>query len=366
MQNLEIASTLDEGAERMQERSLLTDASADHVGRYGGFSFGGEHPRGVTAVAPMQRGVRFPNGARAAVLLTFDVEGNYGNGVGDERAEIENYKEICRSLIANGVPATFNVVGQMVQDYGGEFIRWMLEAGEVAPHGYVHDMNKRYGGHRIYAGQYGPRENLEQVRDGVAAIEELFPGTVSGIRLPYGHFNEHTYDAIAALGLRWSSNVGIDDWLRPGQGFGNAPFLVKIGSKLYPIVEIPLDSQTFDWAIWMADERANRPFVDAVAAFCRHNEIEFERTPAGARRIWETRIQLTIRDQTVFTLICHPINLTIRMPGWGDPLEEFLLPIIDYLGRLQRETKIWCCTCREMADFYKQARRTLVGNRKTS
>ncbi len=241
-----------------------------------------------------------------------------------------------------------------------------MDVGEVASHGYVHDMHKRYGGCRVYAGQYGPRENVEQVRDGVAAIEKLFPGTVSGIRLPYGHFNEHTYDAIAALGLRWSSNVGIDDWLHPGQGFGGAPFHIKLGSRIYPIVEIPLDSQTFDWAIWMADERTNRPFVEAVAAFCRHNDIEFERTPAGARRIWERQVQLTIRDETVFTFLCHPINLTIRTPGWRDPLAEFLFPVIEHLGRLQQGQKIWCCTCSEMADFYLALAPTNLLNMATS
>ena len=53
-------------------------------GKYGGFSFGGCQPDGVKVHNPMGKGIEFPNGAKSALLLTFDVEGNYGNGTGSE------------------------------------------------------------------------------------------------------------------------------------------------------------------------------------------------------------------------------------------------------------------------------------------
>ena len=337
-----------------QEQSLV--GNVKHAeGKYGGFSFGGQEPEGVTVCNPLPAGTVFPNGARAAILLTFDVEGNYGNGVGDVEREVANYQRICNRLSENQISATFNVVGRMAEDYGPEFVEWMVDSGcEVASHGYVHDMNKRYGGNRVYAGHYGPRENLEQIRDGIEALNKIRPDVVRGARLPYGHFNEYTYEAMEQYGLAWSSLVGIDDFNNPGQGFGNDPFQMKLGDRIYPIVEIPMDSQTFDWPIWIADEKANRTFVQAVRNYCELRNIPFERTPRGAVRIWRQRVLDTIERQTVFTLCCHPINLTVKGRDWSDPVTEFIFPIIDLLGCFQREGKAWICTCNQLAQLYRQ------------
>jgi len=337
-----------------EERSLVENTK-HAAGKYGGFSFGGARPDGVKVYKPLERGITFPNGASAALLLTFDVEGNYGNGTGDENLEISNYDRICSRLGANGIPATFNVVGQMVEAYGAGFVKRMLDTGsEIAPHGYVHDLNKFYGGDKVYAGHYGPVENGMQISRGIEAIENHFPDEVRGYRLPYGHFNEYTYDAIENAGLAWASNVGIDDFIHPSQGFGTQPFQFGLGDKVYDIVEIPLDSQTFDWAIWMADESANRQFTEAVKAYCVSRGIPFVRTPEGAVRIWRQRAAEAVENNSVFTFLCHPINLATRHFASGDPLDEFLLPVIDLLGELHRTKKAWVCTCGEMAGFYRK------------
>jgi hypothetical protein len=241
----------------------------------------------------------------------------------------------------------------MAEEQGPAVVRWMLDAGcEVASHGYVHELNKRYGGDKVYAGHYGPEENRRQVVDSLAVFERIGKGCVRGMRLPYAHFNEHTYDAIEAAGLQWASNVGIDDFVAPGQGFGGAPFRMQLGEKRYRVVEIPLDSQTFDWPIWIADEAANGAMVQAVRNYCRSQSIPFDRTPTGAVAIWNRRMQEAVAAQSVFTFICHPINLAVKSDRWGDPVEEFLFPVIDRLGDLNRSKTAWVCTCGQLADFY--------------
>jgi peptidoglycan/xylan/chitin deacetylase (PgdA/CDA1 family) len=326
------------------ERSLV-EGIKHAAGRWGGFSFGGQEPDGVEVRNPLPRGISFPNGAAAAVLLTFDVEGNYGNGAGDESREIENYRPICARLRKRGIVATFNVVVKMAEERDGRFIGWMVEAGcEVASHGYVHDMQKRYGGNMVYGGHFGPRENEEQVRDGAAVLnpvlKRLGAAEVRGMRFPYGHFNEYSYEAVERAGLSWTSNVGIDDYVHPGQGYGNSPFFMRLGGREFDVVEIPLDSQTYDWSIWIADEKLDGPFVEAVRRYCALRRIPFLRTPAGAVRIWRQRVLDTVESGGIFTLLCHPINLTIHSEAWGDPLEEFLYPVIDLLAGLQDEGKI--------------------------
>lgn len=343
---------------RPTERPLVEEAQ-HKKGRYGGFSFGGRQPEGVVVHEPLPPSVVFPNGARAALLLTFDVEGTYGNGVGDMRREIANYARICERLSKNAIPATFNVVGRMAEELGPGFVEDMWDAGcEVASHGYVHDMNKRYGGDAVYAGHYGIEENTQQVRDGIAALDAIRPGRVRGIRLPYGHFNEFTYEAIEAAGLEWTSNVGIEDFLVHGNGFGPSPFLFGLGDKRYDLVEIPLDSQTYDWSVWMAEEETNGAFVESVRRYCAMRGLTLERSPRGAFKIWAQRMADTIELQAVFTLLCHPINLAVTDATWDDPLQEFLFPAIDLLGRYHREGQAWVCTCGAMRDYYWSRRLT--------
>jgi peptidoglycan/xylan/chitin deacetylase (PgdA/CDA1 family) len=343
----------------VQQEKSLVEATKHAQGRYGGFSFGGQTPDGVMVHAPLSRGVVFPNGATAAILLTFDVEGTYGNAAGELEAEVRNYAPICRKLQEDRVPATFNVVGQMAEEHGAEFLGEMLEAGcEVASHGYVHDLDKRYGGELRYAGHFGSKENHRQVRDGVRALEKSARRfgrcKVRGIRLPYGHFNEYSYEAIADAGLIWASNVGSDDFLVPGQGFGSQPFQIGLGDEKYPIVEIPLDSQTYDWSIWIADPGSNAEFLKAVQTYCASRGLAWERTPRLGFQVWKKRIEEAVKEAGVFTLLCHPINLTVRRPQWGDPLEEFLFPVVELLGELARQKRIWPCTCAQMADFYRR------------
>lgn len=339
------------------QRSLVENVKHAE-GKYGGFCFGGQTPDGVTAADPLPAGTVFSNGATAAFLLTFDVEGTYGNGMGDMALEVANYRRICDRLAKNNIPATFNVVGKMAELQGLEFVRWMLNAKcEVASHGYVHDLNKRHGGDKLYAGHYGLKENRLQVFDSLAIFDKIMKGCVRGIRLPYAHFNEFSYDAMQEAGFRWTSNVGIDDFIAPGQGFGGAPFQMQLGEKRYPLVEIPLDTQTYDWSTWIADEKTNGLFVEAVRSYCRSRSISFEPTPKGAVKIWFQRMQDTLDTKTVFTFLCHPINLAVKSDRWGDPVEEFLFPVIDRLGKLHREKRAWVCSCSEMADCYWKTRK---------
>lgn len=344
------------------QRSLVEEAK--HLqGKYGGFCFGGNTPDGVVVKDPLPNGVIFPNGAKAAVLLTYDVEGNYGNGAGDQEKEMANYKRICDCHKKNNIPGSFFVVGKFAEEKGTDFVEVMLDAGcDVNPHGYVHDMNKLYGGDYIYAGHYGKKENFEQVSFGVDAINKIKPKIAKGFRLPYGHFNEYSYDALEECNLKFASHVGMDDFLVPGLGFGSQPFTMQLGDKAYPIVEIPLDSQTYDWAIWIAEEDSNAPFVNSVKKYCESKNMGFERTPSFGVKVWRRRIEDCIQNQGVFTALCHPINLTVQNDKWGDPVDEFMIPVIDMVGELSRSGKVWACTCSQMADFYQEWLKGKVGN----
>ncbi len=337
---------------------MARDASSDITatatvrnGCCGGSSFFGR-PVGVEAVEPLPLPATFPNGARAAVMMTYDVEGFYGNGSGSEALEIRNYSRLAERLTALGLKATFNVVGRMAEEKGPEFVRILHQAGmELATHGYDHEMNRAADGF-TYHGHYGLKENLEDLGRGVEAIQAITGIPVRGVRLPYGHFNEHSYRAMERLGLAWASNMEIDNFIHPECAFGPAPFRPVIGGKVCDIVEIPLDSQTYDWAMWVADGK-NPSFVERVNAFMQSRGLHAPRTPAGAVTVWEERIRATVESQSVFTLLCHPINLTVRSERWsGDPVDDFMFKVFDRLAELQKARKLWVPTCSEMAEFY--------------
>ena len=337
----------------MKERSLI-EGDKHMAGRYGGFNFGGQVPDGITVNNPLPKGVTFPNGAKSAILLTFDVEGNYGNGVGDQEREIANFVPLCNHIAKKNITATFNVVGRMVEEHGPEFIRWMLDANcEVAPHGYYHDLNKHYGGDRVYAGHYEKPVNMLQVGGGIAALNNIQKGCVSGSRLPYGHFNEFSYESFVEAGLTWSSNVCMDDFTGMGHGFGSQPFMMQLGEQKYPIIEIPMDGTIYDWPIFIADKIDHKPFIDSISTYCKDRNIPFDRTPAGAIPIWKQRIDEAVSHDEVYSLLLHTINETIIRDNWGDPLDTCLLPLIDLLAEYQDSGKVWICTCNELATFYK-------------
>jgi len=75
------------------EKHSLVGNIKHSSGKYGGFSFGGCQPDGVKVHNPMGKGIEFPNGAKSALLLTFDVEGNYGNGTG-RRVYLKEFSNI--------------------------------------------------------------------------------------------------------------------------------------------------------------------------------------------------------------------------------------------------------------------------------
>ena len=330
------------------------DITADALpknGKYGGSGFFGMNPIGMSATKTLPLPATFPNGARAAVLMTFDCEGTYGNGTGDMALEVENYFRMGDRLASLGLKATFNIVGKMAENQGPDFVKHLHACGsEVASHGYWHEMT--HFGEHAYHGHYGFEENFESLKRGAEALAAIIGEPIRGARIPYGHFNEHTYDAVESLNLDWTSNVAIEALKDSALGFGPAPFIPVIGGKTHSFVEIPLDSETYDWSIWVADEN-NASFVERVRTYAAQRGIEFDRTPSGGAAIWRDRIAQTIENESMFTLLCHPTNLAIKSDQWGDPVDEFMFPVFDELACNQDAGRIWAPTCAELTDLYR-------------
>lgn len=330
-----------------------------HDGLVGGSTFAGGPIEGFEQVRPLRPGATFPNGARAAVLFTYDVEGCYGNGIGDVQEEVANYFTITAAHARHRVKATYNVVGKMAEDYGGDFVAAMARSGaEVATHGYLHDMHGIAD--RVYHGHYGHDAIRRDLERGIDVLQRTPGVRVRGCRLPYGHLNEYCYDVFEELGLLWASNAAILDIdnYADGPWFCSNPSRVRVANRAYPIVEIPTDGATYDWSILVADQH-NPDYFAAVQEFVRERGLQgFTRTPAGAAMIWKERIREALDKQIVFALLCHPINLTVKKDWAGSAVHDFLLEIVRYAGQLQDAGKIWCPTCSELAEYYVELERS--------
>ena len=323
-----------------------------HEGTCGGSFFSGKPVGGFSITDAMQPGTTFPNGAKAAVLFTYDVEGDYGNGSGDVRTEIKNYFTMTKVHENATVSATYNIVGKMAEDHGSDFVKAIAASGaEIASHGYRHDMQGKEP--YVYHGHFDYDAVRSDIEKSVEVLTRISGIPVKGCRLPYGHFNNFCYDAFESAWLSWASNATIQS-----NRLGSSPGYAELSGKRYNIVEIPMDGTSYDWPLLIADEN-NQGFLDAVHRFAAENTIVgFDRTPHGAFLVWKRLIDMAIEHNIVFTLLCHPINLAVQNAAWDiDALNGFLLPIIRYAGELQQDKRIWTPTCSQLVDFYISRKR---------
>ncbi len=153
---------------------------------------------------------RWPNGARCAVTLSFDVDaetlwliadpanehkpgllsmGQYGPTVG--------VPLILDLLARHDLHASFFVPGWTVENYP-EMMRAIVAAGhEIGHHGWIHETPTSLA-------KDAEREVLER---GLRAIEQVAGVHPVGYRSPSWEFSTNTLDLISEYGFRYSSNL---------------------------------------------------------------------------------------------------------------------------------------------------------------
>ncbi len=178
---------------------------------------------------------RWPAGARCAVLLSFDVDG-------EATALSENTKYAARlttmsqctygprvgvprllELLAHlGTPATFFVPGWIAREHP-RMVRAITDAGhEVGPHGWLHE--------KLHT--LTPARERHVLRRTLAMLEDLTGQRAIGYRAPWFELTPRTPALLAAEGLRYDSSLMGDD----------VPWRLDSG-----LVEIPVQWMLEDW-----------------------------------------------------------------------------------------------------------------------
>jgi len=201
----------------------------------------------------------WPNGARCAIMLTFDFDAEAGwlsrdpdvarrpgilsQGIYGAKVAVPR---ILKLLEQERVRATFFIPGWVAEHHPAE-ARAIRDAGhEIGHHGYLHER----------ADPDKPDEEQDGFTRGLKALQDVLGVRPVGFRAPGWDLTPLTLPLLREHGFRYSSNL-MDDvfpYLHAGQG--------------RPIVELPVQWLLDDAPFFMFNPRlVNRPMQSAEIVF---------------------------------------------------------------------------------------------------
>ena len=259
----------------------------------------------------------WPNGARVAVLLSFDVDnetislrfgepsigalsqGQYGARVGLGR--------VVSLLDRHEIPASFFIPAVSLK-LNPEMADVIKRAGrhEFAVHGWIHEMNT----------SLGAEEERELLVRAIDYLEEVIGERPVGYRAPSWNFSPNTLDILLELDFLYDSSLMADD----------RPYEILADGQATGMVELPVE--------WILD--------DAVYVNPRGASYS---PPRDVLQVFIDEFDKAYEEGTMFLLTMHPhyIGHRSRMVI----LEE----LIDYI---RAKGDVWFATHREVAEYVKQ------------
>jgi len=263
----------------------------------------------------------WPNGARCAVVVTVDVDGDLpflalDPGYRDrmKSRSVGRYgpdhgaSRVLDVLERLGVRATWFVPGAIAQEYP-ELVRDVVGRGhETAGHGMYH---LDFDGLDLSA----QLAEMTEGRDALRAVSGVEP---RGFRTPSGEWKAGFPEAMGAEGFRWSSSLPSDD----------RPFTLGDSG----VLELPFRYELED--LQYLGFNLDPPFppgqsrIQSLEAVRANWDVEF----AAARR-WGTMLLLRLNAEIIGT------------PGRARFLEDFLRSVLE-------SGEAWVASCGEVAEHW--------------
>lgn len=274
--------------------------------------------------------IKWPNGARCAVMLTFDLdaETTWANGNADfpggehyirslslgQYGPNRSAPRILELLRRYELPATFFVPGWVAEHYPGVFVR-IAEAGhEVGHHGYTHE---RFVDKTV-------EEQREIIEKSQAIFKRLIGKEAIGYRTPSGDWSVETPGLLYEMGFRFSSSMRGDD----------RHYRTEIDGKVTDLIEIPAHWELDDYVQFAYSYYPAEP--SGQARISSHDAVfdNFSREFDGYYRYG-----------LCFCLMMHP--QVIGKPGRVMMLEKLLQHIRTY-------PDVWFATGGQIAEWWRQ------------
>jgi peptidoglycan/xylan/chitin deacetylase (PgdA/CDA1 family) len=276
----------------------------------------------MTSSEPNIPGFPWPNGKKAAVAWSFDIDAEspilFENPSWAARLSTMSHQmfgplvgvpRFLDLLERHGQKSTFFVPGFTAERYP-DVIRSVVDAGhEIGHHGYLHEPLRD-----MTAAAEG-----KLIDKGLDALEKVAGVRPLGFRAPWGEMSYLTPALLADRGFIYDSTLMDFD----------SPYLFDVGDNSgRTLVELPIHWATDDWEqyAWIPGYDDSRP-------------IE---SPAKVHEMWWLEIEAQIRYGGLVNLINHPFVS-------GRASRIFAME--QMLERLLADDRIWFTTLGEMASY---------------
>ena len=259
----------------------------------------------------------WPNGARAAVALTFDTDSEApllrdgttsptSLSASDYGAQI-GIKRILEMLDRRKLPATFFVTGVDAMLHP-EMVAAILKNGrhEVGVHGWIHEFPPRLA--------EGEEERLlDRAIDYLTKAEHKRP---AGYRAPSWAFSAVTLDLIRKKGFLYDSSLQALD----------EPYEIRSRGENTGVVELAID--------WTLTET---PYLGQNGRMP---------SPEMLYKLYRGEFDGAYREGTTFILTLHPY-----LSGHRAPMEQ----LDSFAAYMQSKPDVWFATCSQIAEYVKHA-----------
>ena len=257
----------------------------------------------------------WPDGATAAVALTFDFDADVERSWRDLDGRLTSLSElrfgavrgvfrILESLARADIRATFYVPGRIADAYP-EAVREVAAAGhEIAHHGYAHLFNDRAS----------PQQQREELNRGTEALENLLGITPRGYRSPGWELTPDSLQMLVEMGFAYDSSCMGDD----------RPYFES--SRNHRILELPVHWSLDDWVYYGFQRDALGHMAD----------------PDVVRRVWLSEFEAALRERRLVTYTLHP-------ECSGRAYRAAMLE--DLIGAMRERGAVWFATHGQVADW---------------
>ncbi|MFN0044597.1 MAG: polysaccharide deacetylase family protein [Alphaproteobacteria bacterium] len=266
--------------------------------------------------------IPWPNGARCAVAITWDVDCDSGlNYYNPERADnlVASQSQV-RYDAAVAVPRlvkllkrlemrqTFFVPGWCIEKFPASMDSLIAGGHELALHGYLHERPN----------ELSPEEELRVLRFGVEAFRRHTGARPRGWRAPSFAFSKHSLGYLIAEGFTYDSSLMGDD----------VPYVLR--HETGSLLELPTEWCLDDWPHYVH----NRDF--------RH-QMPIS-PPSRAIEVFRAEFDAAWKHGALWVSVWHPF-----VSGRLSRLEA-VIGLIEYM---QSKGNVWFATLGEIADHVK-------------
>jgi peptidoglycan/xylan/chitin deacetylase (PgdA/CDA1 family) len=270
--------------------------------------------------------VTWPNGAKCAVVLSFDFDaetlwlgrdpsnvnrpGTLSQGTYGAKVGVPSILQVLRDM--GTLPATFFVPGWTAERHTDKVEAILRDGHEVAHHSYSHK----------WIEPTDPAGELEEMEKGLEALKRMVGVKPLGYRSPAGETSPNLFRLLVERGFLYDSSM-MD---------GVNPYFHKVGNDPRALVEVP-------WH-WSLD--------DAVFMLFSIKSPRAIMTNEHVLTVWSDEFRAIYKAGGLFDLVMHPQVI-------GRPSRLQLLR--DFIAFAQSFPNVWFANCRDVAKtFAAQAR----------